>query len=190
MPKPSQSKATKVKKGTIANKGAAPKKTPKRLMKAHTPAINEVDQIKVATELLAKQRRSDKAEFEYALVTTVKSIDVKDVNDEFVRELEFIEQAKQAAINVLPRLKELGIPTDVPLTYKGEMVKDEKQMAKIRDNLKNKKDGLDKSEKMKKLRELKKVGKKIQQEVLRKRQKDKKEFLEKVKKKPVSELFD
>lgn len=171
-------------------KRAKPTKTPKRLMRAADPAINLVDDIKVATELLVKQRVRDNAELEYAFVTTTSCGEIKDVNDEFIREFQFSEQAKQAAIDVLPRLHELGIPTEIPKTFKGEMVKDEKQMAKIRDTLKSKKDSIEKSEKMKKLRELKKMGKKIQEEVLRKRNKEKKEFLEKVKKKPVSELFD
>lgn len=165
-------------------------KTPKRLKRAHVPAINLEDELNVATELLTNQRTKDKAELEYALVTTTRCNPTNDVNDEFVREFNFTEQAKQAAIDVLPRLKELAIPTEIPKTYKGEMLKDEKQMAKIRDNLKSKKDSIEKSEKVKKLRELKKIGKKIQEEVLRKRSKDKKEFLEKVKKKPVAELFD
>lgn len=165
-------------------------KTPKRLKRAHVPAINLEDELNIATELLKNQRTKDKAELEYALVTTTKSNPTNDVNDEFVREFNFTEQARQAVIDVLPRLKELGIPAQVPKTYKGEMLKDEKQMAKIRENLKTKRDSIDKSEKVKKLRELKKMGKKIQEEVLRKRSKDKKEFLEKVKKKPVAELFD
>lgn len=165
-------------------------KMPVRLMRAHVPAINLVDELKVATELLSKQRTSDNAELEYALVTTTIATGVKNVDDEFVREYQFGEQAKQAAFTVIPKLKELGIPTEIPKTYKGDMVKDEKQMARIRDTLKSKKDSIEKSEKMKKLRELKKIGKKIQDEVLRKRSKDKKDFLEKVKKKPVSELFD
>lgn len=157
---------------------------------AQNPAINLVDDLKAVTELLTKQRTTENTELEYALITTCKSKNIKDVDNEFVREYQFSEQAKEAAREVLPRLKQLGIPTEVPKTYKGEMVKDEKQMARVRDNLKNKKDSVEKSEKMKKLRELKKMGKKIQEEVLRKRQKDKKEFLEKVKKRPVSELFE
>jgi len=159
-------------------------------MKAHIPAINLADELKVATEILSKQRTVNKGEFEYATVTTTKNVDVKDVDDEFTREVQFSEQAKQAAVNVITRLKELGIPTEIPPNYKGELVKDEKQMAKIRDTLKSKKDSIERSEKAKKLRELKKIGKKIQDEVLRKRSKEKKEFLDKVKKRPVSELFD
>lgn len=167
-----------------------PSKTPARFTKAHTPAINLTDEIKVVTELLAKQRSTENDKFEYALITTTKSVDIKNVDDEFVREKRFVEQAQQAASQAIANCKELGIPTEIPPTYKGELVKNEKQMAKVRDHLKDKKDSMEKSEKMKKLRELKKMGKKIQEEVLRKRNKDKKEFLEKVKKKPVSELFD
>lgn len=167
-----------------------PDKTPKRLVKADTPAINLADEIKASTELLMKQRSTVNAEYEYATITTTKNIDIKNVDDEFTREFQFTEQAKQAATEAIKKLKELGIPTEVPKTYKGEMVKDEKQMARIRENLKTKKDAIEKTEKMKKLKELKKIGKKIQDEVLKKRSKEKREFLDKVKKKPVSELFD
>lgn len=170
-------------------KRSKPEKKPQRYAKSDSPAVNLIDSIKASTEFLSKQRTSTNQEREYALITTVKPFEMKDVNDEFTREFHFSEQAKEAARNVLPRLKELGIPTEVPKTYKGEMVKDEKQMARIRDNLKSKKDSIEKSEKVKKLRELKKIGKKIQQEVLKKRSKEKKEFLEKVKTKPVAEIF-
>lgn len=127
---------------------------------------------------------------DYAFVTFTKVDKIKDVNDEFTRESLFQEQARQASLEVIQRVKDLGIPTEIPPTYKGTMVKDEKQMAKIRDNLQNKKDMIEKSEKMKKLRELKKIGKKMQEEVLRKRSKEKKEFLEKVKTRSAKELFE
>lgn len=175
---------------TIMPKRQKPEKKPQRYMRAENPAVNLIDSIKASTEFLSKQRTSQNQDREYALITTVKSFDMKDVNDEFTREYHFSEQAKQAARDVLPRLKELGIPTEVPPTYKGEKVKDEKQMARIRDTLKSKKDSIEKSEKVRKLRELKKIGKKIQQEVLKKRSKEKKEFLERVKTKPASQLFD
>lgn len=137
-----------------------------------------------------EQSKNDQARNDAFITITKTSIkSLKDVNDEFNRENVFLEQANQAVIDVLPRIKALDIPTEIPPTYKGEMMKDEKQMARIRESLKSKKDSIEKSKKMKKLRELKKIGKKIQEEVLRKRTKDKKEFLEKVKTKPVSELF-
>lgn len=167
-----------------------PNKTPKRLMKAHVPAVNLAEEIKASTEMLKKQRTTLNSELEYATITTTKNFDIKNVDDEFTREYQFSEQAKQGAIQAIGKFKELGIPTEIPKTYKGEMVKDDKQMARIRENLKTKKDAIEKTEKMKKLRELKKIGKKIQDEVLKKRSKDKREFLNKVKTKPVSELFD
>jgi len=165
-------------------------KLPKRLIASSTPAINLPDEIKSVTEQLAKQRSKTNPEQEYALVATVKGISVKDINDEFTREYLIVEQAKEAAGKAISRLNDLGIPTDIPKSYKGVMVKDDDQMAKIRENLKTKKDAIEKAEKMKKLRELKKIGKKIQEEVLKKRSKEKKEFLERVKTKPVSELFE
>lgn len=54
-------------------------------------------------------------------------------------------------------------------------------MSKIQNNLKSKQEALEKSEKAKKLREMKKMGKKIQHEVLLNRQKEKREMLDKVK---------
>lgn len=173
-------------------KRSKPTKTPKRLVKANIPAVDLVDELIAATEILSKQRANDQADVEYAFVvsTPFARKQIKDINDEFTREFKFQDQAKDAIEQVLPKLKELGIPTEIPKTYIGDFIKTQRQMDKIRDNLKFKKDSNEKSEKMKKLRELKKVGKKIQEEVLRKRSKDKKDFLEKVKKKPVAELFD
>lgn len=174
----------------IMAKRKRPAKTSERLMVAKTPAIYLQDEVRAATELLTRQRRQDNADHEYALVTSVQSIQVKDINDEFTREHLLSERAKEAATKALDRLRELGIPSEIPKGYKGEMLKDERQMAKIRETLKSKKEAIEKSEKMKKLRQLKTMGKKIQEEVLRKRSKDKRDFLEKVKKRPVAELFD
>lgn len=165
-------------------------KVPKRLKKAHAPAINMTDELKVAAEILNKQRSKEKQELEYALVTTTNTNEFDDVNNEFARECLFSEQAKQAAASVLPKLKKLGIPTDIPEKYNGDRVKSNHQMEKIKNTLKSRKESIEKSDKMKKLRDLKKLGKKIQEEVLRKRVKEKKEFLDQVKKRPVSELFD
>lgn len=128
-------------------------------------------------------------EKEHVFVTTTKVPKIKNIDDEFDRENAFLQQAIQAATDVLPKIQALGIPTVIPSTYTGEMMKDAKQMARIRENLKTKKDSIEKSKKVKKLRELKKIGKKIQEEVLRKRSKEKKEFLDKVKTTPASELF-
>lgn len=171
-------------------KDAAKKAVPKKLIISKKPAIDLKDEIKLATKKLMDMRATEDAEVEYAFITTTTVEKSDDVFDDFTRENNFMQQASQAATDVIPKIRELGIPTDIPSTYKGEMMKDEKQMGRIRENLKSKKESIEKSKKVKKLRELKKIGKKIQEEVLRKRSKEKKEFLQKVKTKPVSELFE
>lgn len=55
-------------------------------------------------------------------------------------------------------------------------------MKKVREHLIAKQETLEKSAKAKKLREMKKMGKQIQQQVLKKRQEEKKEILNKVNK--------
>lgn len=161
---------------------------PKKLLTvSSTPAVNLSDRLNSLAQMLSKKQAADAETF----VVTTKVQDIKDVDDEFTREEIFARQAKLAVDEVFPRLKELGIPTEVPENFKrGDKMKDDKHMAKIRDTLRAKKDTIEKSQRMRKLRELKKMGKKIQTEVLRKRAKEKKDFLEKVKKRPVSELFD
>lgn len=166
------------------------KAIPRRLKRALEPAIDLAEDLDAIEALLRKQRTKVNPDLEYAFVTTTKMSEINDINDEFSREAVFVAQAKKAAEDMLPKLKQLGIPTEVPVTYKGERVKDDKHMAKIRDTLRAKKDTVEKAERVKKLRDLKKMGKKIQQEVLKKRSKEKKDFLDKVKKRPVSELFE
>ena len=62
------------------------------------------------------------------------------------------------------------------------MVKADSHMRKVREKILSKQQSVELSEKMRKLRELKKYGKKVQQEVLAKRQKDKKNLADSVKK--------
>lgn len=78
-------------------------------------------------------------------------------------------------------MKKLGVKTQRPSDYFAQTLKTDAHMARIQSNLKGKQEVLEKSEKAKKLREMKKMGKKIQHEVLLNRQKEKREMLEKVK---------
>ena len=55
-------------------------------------------------------------------------------------------------------------------------------MKKVRLNLVQKQESMEKSAKAKKMREMKKIGKQVQHEVLKKRQEEKKEILNQVKK--------
>lgn len=101
----------------------------------------------------------------------------KDIQDDFRREMMFYCQAQTAAKEGLNKLRELKIPTERPEDYFAEMVKSDMHMQKIRSKLMDRKSNMEKSEKAKKQRELKKIGKKVQHEVLQKRQQDKKKML-------------
>lgn len=107
-----------------------------------------------------------------------------DVNaeDDFQREMFFYRQAQATVLEALPRLKKLNIFTKRPEDYFAEMAKSDQQMQKIRKKLISKQAILEKSEKAKKLREQRKFGKKVQVEVIQKRQKEKKAMMNAVKK--------
>ncbi|CAL8306421.1 unnamed protein product [Lota lota] len=102
--------------------------------------------------------------------------------DDFQREMFFYRQAQATVLEALPRLKKLNISTKRPEDYFAEMAKSDQQMQKIRKKLISKQAILEKSEKAKKLREQRKFGKKVQVEVIQKRQKEKKAMMNAVKK--------
>jgi len=104
----------------------------------------------------------------------------KNVKDDFQREMLFYCQAQEALKEALGKLQCLGIATVRPEDYFAEMVKSDVHMQKVRRKLLEKKDGMELSEKAKRQRELKKMGKTIQQNVLQKRQVEKKKMLNEV----------
>jgi len=104
------------------------------------------------------------------------------VHNDFKRELTFYRQAQATVLEVIPRLKSMGIPTKRPDDYFAQMAKTDDHMNKIREKLVSKQATEDRMEKVRKLRDLKKFGKKVQQEVTIKRAKEKKEMLDQVKK--------
>jgi rRNA-processing protein EBP2 len=104
------------------------------------------------------------------------------VHDDFKREMKFHRQAQAAVLEGLPKLKAVRIGTRRPEDYFAEMAKTDQHMKKVREKLLAKQIGLERSEKAKKLRELRKYGKKVQQEVLLKRQKEKREMADAIKK--------
>jgi len=104
----------------------------------------------------------------------------KVLKDDFQREMHFYRQAQAAAKEALSQLQSLGIPTLRPEDYFAEMVKSDAHMQKVRKKLLEKKDRMILSEKAKKQRQYKKIGKKIQQDVLQKRQGEKKKMLQEV----------
>ncbi|XP_072543116.1 probable rRNA-processing protein EBP2 [Salminus brasiliensis] len=107
-----------------------------------------------------------------------------DVNaeDDFQREMYFYRQAQATVLEALPKLKKLKILTKRPDDYFAEMSKTDQHMQKIRKKLMQKQVAIENSEKAKKLREQRKYGKKVQVEVLQKRQKEKKNMMMAVKK--------
>ncbi|XP_076307342.1 putative rRNA-processing protein EBP2 isoform X1 [Tachypleus tridentatus] len=104
------------------------------------------------------------------------------VHSDFEREISFYRQGQAAVLSGIPFLRKLGIPTKRPEDYFAEMAKSDTHMQKVREKLLSKEVALERSEKARKLRELRKFGKKIQNEVLQERQKQKKQMLESVKK--------
>jgi len=103
-------------------------------------------------------------------------------NDDFNREMKFYRQAQASVLEGLVKLNRMHVATKRPEDYFAEMAKSDDHMKKVRSKLLEKKMGMERSEKVKKLREMKKYGKKVQHEVLLKKQKDKKEMLDTVKK--------
>lgn len=98
------------------------------------------------------------------------------------RELMFSQQARATVFKALQKLHRLKVKTKRPSDYFAEMLKNEQHMGKV---LKRKQDKVAEQErrvKARQLREQKKLGKKIQVEVLQQRQREKREFNEKVKK--------
>lgn len=103
-------------------------------------------------------------------------------DDDFQREMFFYRQAQATVLEALPLLNKHSIPTKRPDDYFAEMAKSDQQMQKIRKKLISKQMILERSEKAKKLREQRKFGKKVQIEVIQKRQKEKKAMMSAVKK--------
>ncbi|XP_029988061.1 putative rRNA-processing protein EBP2 [Sphaeramia orbicularis] len=103
-------------------------------------------------------------------------------DDDFQREMYFYRQAQATVLEALPLLHKNDIATKRPDDYFAEMAKSDQHMQKIRKKLMAKQAILERSEKAKKLREQRKFGKKVQIEVIQKRQKEKKNMMSAVKK--------
>ncbi|XP_072275439.1 probable rRNA-processing protein EBP2 [Pyxicephalus adspersus] len=107
-----------------------------------------------------------------------------DINaeDDFQREMCFYRQAQAAVLFALPRLQQFKISTKRPDDYFAEMAKTDHHMQKVRQKLQAKQQAMEKSEKAKQLRALRNYGKKVQVEVLQKRQKEKSNMMNQIKK--------
>ncbi|XP_022097234.1 probable rRNA-processing protein EBP2 [Acanthaster planci] len=138
-----------------------------------------VERLDIVNEEVGK-RAADEEEEEQEELKRATSAD--DVHNDFKREMKFYRQGQAAVLEAVPRLQKLGFCTKRPEDYFAEMAKSDEHMRKVRKRLIGRQLSIERSEKAKKLRELKKFGKKVQHEVLLKRQKEKKELMESVKK--------
>jgi rRNA-processing protein EBP2 len=98
------------------------------------------------------------------------------------RELIFAQQARASVFKALQSLRRLKVKTKRPADYFAEMLKTEEHMGKVLKRKQDKVAEVDRRAKARTLREQKKLGKKIQVEVLQQRHREKREFNEKVKK--------
>lgn len=104
------------------------------------------------------------------------------VLNDFKRETMFHRQAQGAVLDGIARLKKMGIATRRPDDYFAEMAKSDQHMQKVRENLMKKQVEAQRSERVRQLRQQRKVGKQMQIESKLKKQADKKQMLDEVKK--------
>ncbi|KJE91078.1 hypothetical protein, variant [Capsaspora owczarzaki ATCC 30864] len=115
------------------------------------------------------------------LVSTVPIV-LDDAQDDFKREMSFYNQALEAVKLARPRLAAANIKFTRPDDYFAEMVKTDDHMRKVREALLSEHQAVERSEQAKKSRQMKQFGKKVQQQVLEDRQKQKTSDLEAIKK--------
>ncbi|CAE6457733.1 unnamed protein product [Rhizoctonia solani] len=113
--------------------------------------------------------------------TSSKALDIPNADDDLNRELAFYKQALDTANTARAKFAAAKLPFSRPSDYFAEMVKSDSHMERIRQRLLDERAGIQKSETAKKQRELKKIGKQVQVEKLKEREKGKKELNERVK---------
>ncbi|KAH7337071.1 eukaryotic rRNA processing protein EBP2-domain-containing protein [Rhizoctonia solani] len=108
-------------------------------------------------------------------------LEVPNADDDLNRELAFYKQALDTANAARTKFAAAKLAFSRPADYFAEMVKSDSHMERIRQRLLDERAGIQKSETAKKQRELKKIGKQVQVEKLKEREKGKKEMNERVK---------
>lgn len=139
-------------------------------------AINEVyERIRIPWE---KYQFDEAQAITYS--TRVES-QITDLYDDTERELQFVKQGLDAAIEGKKKLLALKIPFSRPADYFAEMVKSDEHMEKLKSKLIQEASEKKAKEEAKRQRELKKFGKQVQHETLQERQKEKRETMDKIK---------
>merc|ERR1719266_2276808 len=131
------------------------------------PWIEKLDHVVLKLAPLAPELALKEAEHEKARQKILKSSGISNasthsdaIHNDFKRELTFYRQAQATVLEILPRLKSMGVPTKRPEDYFAQMAKTDDHMNKIRAKLVSKQATEERLEKVRKLRELKKFGKK------------------------------
>jgi len=129
---------------------------------------------------------SDLAEHEEELRLEVEKKglveDEDNVHQDFKRELLFYRQAQETVMRSVEKLKKRQTPTKRPDDYFAQMTKSDQHMQKVKQKILVKKKQIERSQKAKQIREMRKLGKKVQTEVMLQRSKEKRELMEKIKK--------
>uniref|UniRef100_A0AC35UEA3 rRNA-processing protein EBP2 n=1 Tax=Rhabditophanes sp. KR3021 TaxID=114890 RepID=A0AC35UEA3_9BILA len=142
--------------------------------------INKVEELKAK---LVEMQSTKLPWIETMDVTVAKEeLLLRDINDDFKRELVFYNQAIAAAKLAIPRLQRMKIPVFRPSDYFAEMTKSDEHMQKIRTRLLDMQKGKERQETIRRLREEKKFAVKVQKKSLVDKQKEKKKFNDAVKK--------
>ncbi|KAH9065310.1 eukaryotic rRNA processing [Lactarius vividus] len=113
-------------------------------------------------------------------VSFPETIDV-DVNDDLNRELAFYKQALHGAKAARSLATKHGLPFSRPDDFFAEMVKTDAHMERIRQRLLDESAGIAKSEARRREREGKKIGKQVQLEKIKERERSKKDTEERLK---------
>ncbi|KAK6025668.1 eukaryotic rRNA processing protein EBP2, partial [Ostertagia ostertagi] len=115
-------------------------------------------------------------------VTTKSTLTKEMIDNDFDREMQFYLQAEKAVQIAVPRLLSMGVKVIRPSDYYAEMAKSDGHMQKVRKRLLKIQEGKERQEAIRRMREEKKYASKVQKEVLEKRNSEKKQLMEAVKK--------
>lgn len=108
-------------------------------------------------------------------------IQLKDIYDDMEKELAFYKQGLDACKSARKQLKKAGVPFVRPMDYFAEMVKSDEHMEKLKEKLVEEATSKKASEEARRQRDLKKFGKKVQNNKLQERAKEKRETMDKIK---------
>jgi rRNA-processing protein EBP2 len=115
-------------------------------------------------------------------ITAAQPLILPDVHDDLARESQFYLQSLTAVQSAITQLKSQKIPYLRPADYFAEMIKPDKQMARIKDSLLLESKKMESVEQRKQQKEAKKFAKQVQTQKLQDKHKEKKQNMEQAKK--------